>query len=436
VGQRDVTQTSQNANQRTATSAREFWLVGPQTWKVLRPEAGSHGIGREETNLVVIDHPSISRRHLALHVGEAVFIEDLGSRNGTLVQGVPLAPGTRKPLQPGDAVALGDFQLVYCRPTLEVRPDAKIPAELILTGAMREVFAFAGTVAQSEISALIVGESGVGKDVVAEQIHRDSPRSGRPFVRLNCASFSEALLESELFGHEKGAFTGAAATRIGHLESAHGGTLFLDEVGELAPAAQARLLHVLERREVTRLGSTTPRAIDVRFLSATHRDLLAEVRKGTFRRDLFYRLAGVTLAVAPLRERVEEILPLARSFGQRFALAAGRSEPEFSPAAIAALREHRWPGNVRELRNVMERAVLMTQGTVEPVHLQLEAASAPAPSANELSAAEILERDAIARALEAHAGNQTQAAKALGIARSTLVTKLSLFRMARPRRRS
>jgi DNA-binding NtrC family response regulator len=324
---------------------------------------------------------------------------------------------------------LGDFQLVLARSAKAAEPQA-----LQTTGTFAAVLTFARTVARGDISVLIAGESGVGKDVVAQAIHEASQRADRPLVRLNCGSFSEALLEGELFGHERGAFTGATTSRAGHIEAAHGGTLFLDEVGELTGPAQARLLHVLERREVTRLGSTVARPVDVRFVAATHRDLPALVQRGAFRQDLYFRLAGVTVAVPPLRARAEEIAPLAELFARRFSESAGRSPPSISAEAQQVLRAHAWPGNVRELRNAIERAVLLARDVIRPEHLKLET-PVEQTAGVALSPAEAAERDAIVAALEANAGNQTAAAKALGIARSTLVTKLSVFRLARPRKK-
>ena len=314
-------------------------------------------------------------------------------------------------------------------------------------------------VAASDISVLLLGETGAGKEVMAEAIHSRSPRAGKPLLRLNCAALSETLLESELFGHEKGAFTGADKSKPGLLETADGGTVFLDEIGEMPATLQAKLLRVLEERMVTRVGGLRPKPIDVRFISATHRDLGAESSRGRFRQDLFFRLNGISLVIPPLRERPGEIEALARAF-----LAAGRApgapEPTLSPAAVAALKAHPWPGNVRELRNVMGRALVLSGGgTIEPEHLNLEhprpssapppgpapapeptpaPAPAPAPAANAagpLSAAiDALEKQRILDALERCAGNQSRAAKMLGISRGTLLSRLDAFGIPRPRK--
>ncbi len=318
-------------------------------------------------------------------------------------------------------------------------PDADAP--VIESEAMKRCWALAQQVARGSISVLILGETGVGKDVLARGIHRASPRAGAAFVRFNCAAVTESLLESELFGHARGAFTGAVSARAGLVEAADGGTLFLDEVGELSAGLQAKLLHVIETREVTRVGSTEPRTVDVRFVAATHRTL--DERSG-FRKDLYYRLAGATLDVPPLRERREDVLPLAMRFLATSAAGLKRSTPSLSDAAKRQLGAHSWPGNVRELRNVMERAVLTTSGSViESISFEAPNASEPPVEAKgddlvgagtfQLTDAELAERSRIIDALEACAGNQTRAAKMLGWARSTLAAKLVTYRIPRPR---
>jgi DNA-binding NtrC family response regulator len=301
-------------------------------------------------------------------------------------------------------------------------------------------------VAPAPVNVLILGETGAGKDVVVSMLHELSARADKPLIGLNCASLPEALLESELFGHEKGAFTGAAVSRPGLLEAADGGTVFFDEIGDLPFGLQAKLLTVIESKRVTRLGSVRARAVDVRFVAATNLDL-GESSTTPFRRDLYYRLSGVTLTVPPLRERPTEIEPLARSFlkgaNTRFELSPRR----FSPATLAALAEYRWPGNVRELRNAVERAVLLSPGEViEPDHLGLPlgtvGSARPTAFGTTMSIAKITpfssesdrERERITRALAACAGNQTRAAKSLGISRRTLVRRIADLGLPRPRR--
>jgi two-component system response regulator AtoC len=303
-------------------------------------------------------------------------------------------------------------------------------------------------VAPATVNVLVLGETGAGKDIVASLLHELSPRARRPFVGFNCASFPDSLLESELFGHERGAFTGATSIKPGLLETAEGGTVFLDEIGELSPSIQAKLLRVLESCQVTRLGGLASRHIDVRFVAATNRDLGAEVGAGRFRRDLFFRLNTVTVTVPPLRERRTEIEPLARAFLASARTRFNLSMLDFAPGAIDALEAHDWPGNVRELRNAIERAALLATGDlIEPAHLPLTMlepeegrtrttiatpvpARARAPGAN----GHMNERERIERALTDNAGNQSRAAAALRMSRRTLVRKLPRLGIPRPRR--
>lgn len=225
--------------------------------------------------------------------------------------------------------------------------------------AMREVMELIDQVADSKATVMIGGESGVGKEVVARLLHERSTRAAKPFVAVSCAAIPETLLESELFGHEKGAFTGATGARAGRFESANGGTLFLDEIGDVPMAMQVKLLRVIQERTVERLGATKPTKIDVRLITATHRDLPAAVEAGTFRLDLLYRLQVVEIVIPPLRERPEDIMPLAHHFLEKFSAENGRKDLSIAEDAHAALNGYRWPGNVRELENVMERATVL-----------------------------------------------------------------------------
>jgi transcriptional regulator with PAS, ATPase and Fis domain len=289
---------------------------------------------------------------------------------------------------------------------------------------------------------LLLGETGVGKEMLAETIHRRSPRADKAFLRLNCAALSETLLESELFGHERGAFTGAIATKQGLFEAAAGGVLFLDEVGELSPSTQAKLLRVLDERKVLRVGDVTPRPIDVRVVAATNRDLEHEVRTGHFRLDLLYRLNAMTLVVPPLRERTGEIEPLARTFLARAAANLRRQPPGISQPALAMLQAYSWPGNVRELRNVIERAVVLCTGNEIGVRelpedkLRSTFAAKLSPRLdNGASTAGADERARIIAALDGCAGNQTEAARLLGVSRRTLITRIERLGVPRPRKR-
>jgi two-component system response regulator AtoC len=320
---------------------------------------------------------------------------------------------------------------------------------VVRSPAMVALHAQIEAVARSNINVLILGETGVGKDVLARHIHERSERGGRPFVRVNCVALAESLLESELFGHEKGAFTGAVQRKVGLLESASGGTVFLDEIGDLPARLQPKLLQALETREVLSLGSVRPRSIDVRFIAATNRDLEADALSGIFRSDLYYRLAGFTAHVPPLRARREDILPLAVSFLRR--AARGAPAARIREDASVPLLDYAWPGNIRELRNVMERALALSEGrSIGPEHLPLEKmrsvvvvrAHQAAPQSGEaaivpitdLTADELAERERIVRALHECAGNQSLAAELLGISRSTLLNRLNAYRIRRPRR--
>jgi two-component system, NtrC family, response regulator AtoC len=322
---------------------------------------------------------------------------------------------------------------------------------IVADPAMRALFAQIERIAPAPISVLILGETGVGKEVIAEHIHRSSGRRGR-FVALNCAALPENLLESELFGHEKGAFTGAHASKEGLFESADGGTVFLDEVGDLPAATQVKLLRVLEDRKVLRVGGRSARSIDVRFLSATNRDIESEVTHGgSFRQDLYFRLNGMAFHVPALRDRLADIAPLARAFALASSAAIGRSRcPELSAETLAMLERYDWPGNIRELRNVIERAVLLCDGArIDPAQLPAKlAGNIPAPPASEHASAppidprarllgelERLDRDRIVAALARCAGNQTEAAEQLGISRRTLVNRLHTYNLPRPRKR-
>jgi two-component system response regulator AtoC len=333
------------------------------------PESGSITFGRSHSADVRIDDASVSRLHATLHVGQAFSIEDLGSSNGTRVAGRVIEAGKRVPLRPNDKIEVGAAALIIDLPSPGQR-EAHIERGGLRLGGAADLIARA---APTPLPVLLVGETGVGKEVAAQAIVAASPRASAAFVRLNCAALSEALLESELFGHERGAFTGAEAAKPGLLEAAHGGTLFLDEIGELGLGAQAKLLRVIEIGEVTRVGAVVPRTIDVRFVLATNRDLQQRIAAGAFRQDLFYRINGVTIVIPPLRARVSEIVPLAELFSLEAARRIGRPAVPLAAETTAMLEAYGWPGNVRELRHVIERAVLMFQpSNVLPEHLPPE----------------------------------------------------------------
>ncbi|MGE0870041.1 MAG: sigma 54-interacting transcriptional regulator [Kofleriaceae bacterium] len=546
------------------------------------PSQGVVTIGRSPECTIRVDLPAISREHAAVHVnGSSLYVQDLGSSNGTRVRGQVLERSKTAELYPGDIIELGSTMVMVQHFTGELaskrvwthdyfewrvedecerssrtglsftlarirfadppssdslvsmilerlRPGdhiaeygpqdyelllpntAAVDAERMIaelcaslqaaglenkygvasygrdgrtsqvliekaaaalveaaneevvfveTGVMIRLHRMVERIAQGDINVLILGETGSGKEVMAQRIHAMSPRASKPIVAINCAALSESLLESELFGHERGAFTGAVAAKRGLLEAAQGGTVFLDEMGDLPLPLQAKLLRVIEERQVRRVGGVTSTPIDVRFLAATHRDLETEVERGTFRQDLFFRLNGIAIVVPPLRERQDEIEPLARLFISQVCARSNRPAPELSPAARDALVSYRWPGNVRELRNVIERAVLLCgDGPISLEHVPIGRmrARSPSPAAEAhvqvparvdaahgenppgwtdlRSGLESHERKLLIDALEQCNGNQTAAAKLLGISRRTMLNRIAAYGLPRPRK--
>jgi transcriptional regulator with GAF, ATPase, and Fis domain len=407
--------------------------------------AGEYGAGEYEVLLVDTAAAAAEERAAAL-------VARLGQQGVIARAGVACFP--RDGRAPDELLACAQGK---ARPAAVATPTGFIVEDRAMIQLRRVIERVAG----GTLSVLLLGETGVGKEVLAEEVHRRSPRRKRPFLRLNCAAMTETLLESELFGHERGSFTGAVAAKLGLLETADGGTVFLDEIGEIAPSIQVKLLRVLEERKVMRVGGLKAIPIDVRFVAATNRDLEAEIARGSFRQDLYYRLAGITLAIPPLRERTGEIAPLAQSF---IAAASAQSErkPQLDREALEVLESYSWPGNIRELRNVIERAVLLSgQGTIRQEHLPIDkmratyaayrspavaddAATPPSgpPAAAGLDPAHALdalypgdaERDRIIATLELCRGNQTKAAKVLGMSRRTLIYRLERYGLPRPRK--
>ncbi len=296
--------------------------------------------------------------------------------------------------------------------------------------AMRKLLELVARVAQVDSTVLVTGESGVGKERIARMIHERSARSSREMVAINCGALPETLLESELFGHAKGSFTGATQDRAGLFEEASGGTLFLDEIGEVTPALQVRLLRALQEQEIRRVGENKNRSIDTRVIAATNRNLAQEVKEGRFRQDLYYRLRVIELVVPPLRERREDILPLARELLADAAARTRSKATSFTTAAVDQLQRYTWPGNVRELENALERAAVMARGTrIDVADLPPEIAGAVATSwtpGDERTLAQV-ERDYILAMLEANAGNRKKTATQLAIAPATLYRKLATY---------
>jgi len=353
-------------------------------------------------------------------------------------------------------------------------PEIDLPHQIIVRDPqMIALHQLIDRVAASDVTVLLLGETGVGKEVIAETLHQKSRRAAGPLVRINCAALPEGLLEGELFGHERGAFTGADKAKIGHFESAQGGTIFLDEVGEIPLSTQVKLLRVLEERKVLRLGARAPTSVDARIIAATNRDLEQEVAAGRFRQDLFFRLNVFPLDIPPLRERTSEIVPLATVFiASMCEQMSRRTPPRLDPSAVAALETYAWPGNIRELRNIVHRAVLLCHGDViTEAHLPLErmgrtlsaatperalpvvddrgvrpralglpTTPPPVPAAAAKGAANLkddveqMERDRIVAALEECAGNQTRTAALLGITRRVLLNRLDRYGIPRPRK--
>jgi two-component system nitrogen regulation response regulator GlnG len=342
---------------------------------------------------------------------------------------------------PPDAAKLREL-VVRCRKAgarhALVPPKVSESAESIVgeSPRMLEAFKTIARVSKSSATVLVRGESGTGKELIARTIHERSARASGPFVAVNCAAIPENLLESELFGHEKGAFTGAIGRRIGRFERASGGTLFLDEIGDMSLALQAKILRALQEREIERVGGTGPVSVDVRLIAATHRDLDQDVRAGRFREDLYYRLAVVTVALPPLRDRGNDLRALTEHYLSRYAREYGRPVHTVSRDAFAILQSYRWPGNVRQLRNVIESAVLLADSeTLLPYHLPPELLLAEAPPADADEGAALvtlseLERRHIQKVLAVSGGQMNVAADILGIHRNTLRRKLAEYGIA------
>ncbi len=334
-------------------------IAGPDAG--LRVTADTLAIGSAEGSTLRLSDPSVSRFHLSLEATTAgVSVVDHGSTNGTFAGNVRIERAT---IPPGSTLVLGATTLrVGDAPlgSVEVHGEDSLGGVVGCSPAMRRLMAQVTKAAASEVSVLVHGESGTGKELVARALHDLGPRTKGPFITVDCGSIAPTLIASELFGHEKGAFTGADRAHVGAFEAAHGGTLFLDEIGELQPAIQATLLGALERRRIRKVGSRAEIDIDVRVVSATHRDLRAEVNASTFRLDLYYRLAVVTLVIPPLRDRPEDVPLLVEHF-LRDSGFDGPVASLISPPAMAAIQKLHFAGNVRELRNLIEAAVAMNE---------------------------------------------------------------------------
>ena len=457
-------------------TAKLVVLAGPRCGDTMSIDAAETSIGRDTQNHLTIPDHLMSRRHCAIGTS-ATFctLRDLGSANGTYVNGMPVRERT---LVHGDRIRVGDSVLLFLQAGAgadagsaaaepeDFQPDDRtqriaggdaktaaepppgspdaIVAEVLAgrmtlqahdmvgdSGSMHAVYECIRKVAPRDSTVLICGETGTGKELAARAVHQNSPRASRPFVAVNCAALTESLLESELFGHEKGAFTGAFALKKGKFEVAEGGTMFLDEIGELAPAMQAKLLRALQHHEFERVGGTRTIRMNVRLIAATNQDLQAAVASGRFRQDLWYRLNVVGLTMPPLRERRGDIPVLAAHFAAKYG--RGRAVT-LSHDAVDALRAYDWPGNVRELENAIERAVVLgCSDTIVaddlPAAVLQSSSALPRDGAAYHRAVLDVKRRLILDAIDRSGGNYTAAARLLGINPTylhRLVTNLQL----------
>lgn len=403
--------------------------------------AAIHLLENSAVDLVITDFkmPKVSGLDLVRHVRE-----NLKDTEVMMITGYPTVGGAVGAVKAGAAEYLAkpftDEELFNAvRSVLEKlrirrmaqQAEAGVPRLPGLIGdsePMKKIFQSVAKVAPTTATVLISGESGTGKELIARALHYNSPRASAPFVAVNCAAIPEALLESELFGYVKGAFTGANETRAGFFQTADGGTIFLDEISATSPATQVKLLRVLQEREVTMVGSSRPRKVDIRILAATNKDLAGLVKRDLFRDDLFFRLNVIMIEVPPLRDRGDDLLLLVRHFAAKFSREIEREAPIFSDDALQVLREYRWPGNVRELQNVIQRLVVMSDGpTIDVADLpSLMKFSAPRRRGFDRTLAEI-ESEYIQNVLASVDGNRTKAAQILGIDRKTLREKLKAW---------
>ena len=462
------------AMQREPGAARLLAIWDGGNANCVLPESGSVVLGRGQNAGLRISSTSVSREHAEVTTGSPPTIRDLGSSNGTRVDGQQLQAGRSAQLWPGRVIELGNALVVLQDgdATAESKSSPLSAARAAGEGKMDRLYRLIDLVATGTLSVILQGETGVGKEVMAKRIHQRSARAEQTFLKINCAAFAESMVESELFGHERGAFTGAVQAKAGLLEAASGGTVLLDEVAELSLPMQAKLLRAVGNAEILRIGSLKPRTIDVRFIAATNGDFNDLIARGAFRSDLYFRLNGICLTIPPLRERRAEIPALARQFIAEASAPLGLSPPKLSERAASWLVSHIWPGNIRELRSVVDRAVLLAAGgTIDVPHLQMDpefsqgalrapasalAHSVPVLPQHNISEPEAvraprsvgatggqeklrdeverLERERIVDAIARSGGNQTKAAELLGISRRALLHRLDAYGLPRPRK--
>ena len=411
-------------------------VSGTDLQKAFAIEGKEVTIGSQGDNHCVLTDPTVSRHHAVIEeTGEGYVLRDLGSTNGTYLSGILIKEAH---LEYGSIIALGNtrLQFVPLEERVEILPSEEHYFGDVFGGSleMRRIFSMLKKISPSDITVTIEGETGTGKELVARAIHSHSQRAKGPFMVIDCGSISKNLIESELFGHEKGAFTGATQTRRGAFEMADGGTIFIDEIGELGLEMQPKLLRVLEQREVRRVGGNEVFKVNVRVVAATNRDLASEVQKGRFREDLFYRISVVRIHLPPLREKGEDIPLLAQQFARELSEQyRSGGDVAVSAEALEILRHYYWPGNVRELKNVITMAMAMGNDEV----LQLRDFIMPLSSEGRLRAPSLdsligktleeIEKAAIMKTLKAHGGNKSVAARVLGIAYSTLYEKIKKY---------
>jgi len=434
----DFTETRSHVGLRTLAvrSAQLRVLEGPDAGLAVRIDAPTFTIGSGADATLRLQDSGVSREHLRLAtLPDGVQVEDAGSKNGTWIAGMRIH---RVVLSADAVVTIGKSTIEILvdaeRTPLTVSETTVFGDALGASPAMRHLFAYLETVARTDVTLLLEGENGVGKEVLASAVHARSPRREAPFVAVDCGAIPRDLVESELFGHERGAFTGAHRAHAGLFAEAHGGTLFLDEIGELPIEMQPKLLRALERREIRAVGSSTPRAVDIRVLAATNRTLREAVKQGTFREDLYYRLAVARVRVPPLRERADDVIPLATRF---LVEVTGDAEAKLPPEVVGMFRSHGWPGNVRELKNAVRRLALLGARTrvdvLDAIEAEVNGSSPQDLSHLPLAEArrrvvERLENAYVPAVLERAGGNVSKAAEHAGVARSSFYRLLERTR--------
>ena len=420
-------------------------IFHPSCMKVLPiPLGTSKIIGRDASAEVAIPDPKLSRKHVQFtKTGEDLLVNDLGSTNGTFINGLRIYSPTR--VFHGDEIRAGSciINVIEVLPVSEeTKKEGKktqIPDDLqeeviIKDPCMVKIFESASLIASSYSSVIIMGETGVGKEVIAKHIHKSSPYRAGPFVPINCSAIPENIAESEFFGHEKGAFTGASERRIGLLESAEGGTVFLDEFTDMPLSIQAKLLRFLDDHKIRRMGGSKEINLNVRIICATNKNIENEVQKGNFRKDLYFRLSQFTIYIPPLRVRPLETVALSEYFIRRMAIRSRKNTPRLSEDAVNFLTSYSWPGNIRQLRNVVERAVVFCDEDKITEVLLMSILNEEYPDRSSIAEpaginekVQDFEMKTIIEALKECGGNQSKAARKLGITRRTLIYRMKKY---------